>query len=180
LKGSRVLAIAAALAALAALVAPEFQRYAAERRVGFATAAFRSLLSRTGDAETASNILRVGQLALTAVPTLPGDPRPWIIAGSAYVVTRQPERALENYREAFATGERAEIDLNLGRAYALAGRNDDADAALLRAGWVSPEILASLPAATREPLLARIAALAQELTGGRLTAPPPLPEPERR
>ncbi len=180
MKGSRVLATAAALAALAALVAPEFRRYAAERRVGFATAAFRSLLGRTGDAETASNILRVGQLALTAVPGLPGDPRPWIIAGSACVVTRQPERALENYREAFATGERAEIDLNLGRAYALASRNEDADAALLRAGWVSPEILASLPAPAREPVLARIAALTQELADGRLTAPPPLPEPERR
>ena len=41
-----------------------------------------------------------------------------MIAGSAFLVTGQPERALETYREAFATGERAEIDLNLGRAYA--------------------------------------------------------------
>jgi hypothetical protein len=180
MKGSRSLAVAAALAALAALVAPEFRRYAAERRVGFATAAFRGLLGRTGDAGTASRILGVGQLALSAVPGLPGDPRPWIIAGSAYLVTRQPERALENYREAFATGERAEIDLNLGRAYALADRQADGDAALLRAGWVSPEILASLPAPVRDPLLDRIRRLSQELGQGRLVAPPPLPEPERR
>jgi Flp pilus assembly protein TadD len=180
MKGSRVLAVAAALGALAALVAPEFRRYSAERRVGFATAAFRGLLERGGDAETASNILRVGQLALSAAPGLPGDPRPWMVAGSACLVTRQPERALENYREAFATGERAEIDLNLGRAYALANRQADADAALLRAGWVSPEILASLPEPAREPLLARVRRLSHELGEGRLAAPPPLPEPERR
>ena len=111
---------------------------------------------------------------------LPADPRPWIIGGSAYLVTRQPERALQNYREALRTGERAEIDLNLGRAYAMGGRPDDSRAALLRAGWVSPEILASLPEGAREPLVARVAELSRELAQGRLTAPPPLPEPERR
>lgn len=180
MKALRVLGAAAAVGALAALVAPEFRRYAAERQVGFATAAFRGLLDRAGEAETAGNILGIARLALSSASGLPGDPRPWILAGSAYLVTRQPERALENYREAFATGERAEIDMNLGRAYALAGRKTDADAALLRAGWVSPEILASLPEATRDPLLLRIGDLARDLKTGRLAAPPPLPEPERR
>ncbi len=172
--------MAASLAVLAALVWPEFRRYAAERRVGFATAAFRELLERAGDPGASANILGVGRLALSAVPGLPGDPRPWIVAGSAFLVTRQPERALENYRQALATGERAEIDLNLGRAYALARRRESADAALLRAGWVSPEILASIPAESRDPLLARIGQLSRELADGTLTAPPPLPEPERR
>lgn len=180
MKKARLLVAAAALAGLAALVAPEFPRYGAERRVGFATSAFRSLLDRAADPETAQNILRVGELASSAAGALPGDPRPWMIAGSAQLVSRQPERALENYREAFATGERAEIDLNMGRAYALANRRDDADAALLRAGWVSPEILASLPEAAREPLRSRIVGLSRELAEGRLTSPPPLPEPERR
>ncbi len=170
----------AALAALAALVAPEFGRYAAERRVGLATAAFRGVLERSGDARTTSDILGVGQLGLSAAADLPGDPRPWIIGGSAFLVTRQPERALENYREALQTGERAEIDLNLGRAYALAGRREDSRAAFLRAGWVSPEILASLPESTREPLVARVAELSRALVEGRLSEPPPLPEPERR
>lgn len=165
---------------LVALVAPELPRYAAERRVGYATAAFRSLLERARDAETATSVVRIGQIALSTTADLPGDPRPWIIAGSAFLVTGQPERALENYREAFATGERAEIDLNLGRAYALAKRPESADAALLRAGWVSPEILGTLPAATKDPLLLRIDRLAEELATGHLAAPPPLPEEERR
>ena len=180
MKRRRRIAIAAVFAALAALVAPEFGRYAAERRVGDATSAFQSLLEAPADARTTSNILAVGELGLSAAPALPADPRPWIIGGSAYLVTRQPERALQNYWEALRTGERAEIDLNLGRAYAMGGRPDDSRAALLRAGWVSPEILASLPEATRAPLVARVAELSRELAQGRLTAPPPLPEPERR
>jgi len=178
-KGRRF-ALAAAVAALAALVAPEFGRYAAERRIGYATSAFQSLLESPGDARTTANVLGVGELGLSAASRLPSDPRPWIIGGSAYLVTRQPERALENYREALMTGERAEIDLNLGRAYALGGRADDSQAALLRAGWVSPEILASLPESARQPLQARVDALSRELAEGRLSAPPPLPDPERR
>ncbi len=169
-----------ALGALSALVAPELPRYAAERQVGFATAAFRSLLDRASEPETGAELLRVGQVALATTANLPGDPRPWMIAGSAFLVTGQPERALETYRDAFATGERTEIDLNLGRAYALAKRRESAEAALLRAGWISPEILASLPPAVKDPLLFRIEQLSQELRAGRLAAPPPLPEQERR
>lgn len=180
MKARRRIALAAALAALAALAYPEFGRYAAERRVGYATAAFRSVLDGPAEARTASDILGVGQLALSAAADLPADPRPWIIGGSAFLVTRQPERALENYREALRTGERAEIDLNLGRAYALAGRPEESQAALLRAGWVSPELLASLPEPTRGPLQVRIAELSRELRQGRLSEPPPLPDPERR
>lgn len=175
----RLLPIALA-AALAALAAPELPRYAAERRIGSATNAFRALLDRAGDPETANNIASIGELALTTAGRLPGDPRPWVLAGSSCLVTRRPERALEFYREAFATGERAEIDLNLGRAYAMLNREDSARAAYLRAGWVSPEILASLAAAVKDPALAEIGRLSRELREGRLAQPPPLPPEERR
>jgi tetratricopeptide (TPR) repeat protein len=168
------------LAALAVLAGPEIPRYEAERRVGYATAAFRTLLDRAGDPETARNLAAVGEVALRTTGQLPGDPRPWVLAGSSCLVTSRPERALEYYREAFATGERAEIDLNLGRAYAMARRQDSARAAYLRAGWISPEILASLPADARDPALAEIGRLAEELRQGRLAAPPPLPSEERR
>ncbi len=167
-------------AVLAALVWPEIPRYRAERRVGYATAAFRQLVDRAADPETARNILGVGQLALTAAGALPGDPRPWVLAGSSCLVTGRPDRALEYYREAFATGERAEIDLNLGRAYMLLRRKESADAAFLRAGWISPEILESLPAEIKGPPLAEMARLAADLAAGRLSAPPPLPDQERR
>lgn len=176
----RLLRAAAVIGILAALAGPEFSRYAAERRVGYATTAFRALLDRSADPETARNIVGVGQLALTTTGSLPDDPRPWVLAGSSFLVTGQPERALEFYREAFATGERAEIDLNVGRAYAMLNRADDAAAAQLRAGWISPEILESLPPAAKDPLIAEIARLSQQLRQGTLAAPPPLPPEERR
>ncbi len=176
----RLLRAAAVVGILAALVFPEFARYAAERRVGYATTAFRALLDRSSDPETARNIVGVGQLALTATGSLPDDPRPWILAGSSFLVTGQPERALEYYREAFSTGERAEIDLNVGRAYGMLHRADSAAAAQLRAGWISPEILESLPPAAKDPLLAEIARLSAQLQQGNLAAPPPLPPEERR
>jgi tetratricopeptide (TPR) repeat protein len=176
----KLLRAALVTAGLAALLFPEFPRYAAERRVGQATAAFRSLLDRGDDPGTADNLVAVGQSALAAAARLPGDPRPWILGGSAYLLTRQPERALENYRAALATGERAEIDLNLGRAYVLARRRENAEAAFLRAGWISPEILAVLAEPVRRPLHAEILRLEEELRAGRLAAAPELPPDDRR
>ncbi len=163
-------------ALLAALAAPELPRYAAERRVGWATAAFRELLDAPGGADTLRRLQATGEVALSTTTALPGDPRPWMIGASSYLVTGQPQRALDFYRSALGTGERSEIDLNLGRAYAALGRRDASDAALLRAGWISPEILASLPQPQRDPFLVRIADLDAQLRAGRLAAPPPLPE----
>ncbi len=168
------------VAALVALVAPELSRYRAERRVGYATSAFRALLDRAGDPETAQNIRAVGALALSSAGALPGDPRPWMLVGSSFLVTGQPERALEFYREAFSTGERSEIDLNLGRVYGLLRRPESERAAYVRAGWVSPDILASLPDAARTRAQAEIERLTVALSEGRLDAPPPLPAEERR
>ncbi len=173
--------IAAALlgaALLAALAAPELPRYAAERRVGWATAAFQQLLgsSPPQGSDAVRPLQAVGELALSTTTALPGDPRPWMIGASSFLVTGQPQRALDFYRAALGTGERSEIDLNLGRAYAELHRAEAADAALLRAGWISPEILASLPQPTRDALLVKIADLDGELRAGRLAAPPPLPE----
>jgi len=176
----RLLFGALVLAALTALAWPEVPRYEAERRVGYATNAFRALLDRAGDPETAQNIAAVGGSAILAASHLPGDPRPWVLAGSSCLVTGRPEKAIEFYREAFATGERSEIDLNLGRAYGLLKREDSARAAYLRAGWISPEILMGLPAAARDQVLVEIGRLAAELREGRLAAPPPLPPEERR
>ena len=171
---------AAVVGILAALAWPEFSRYAAERRIGYATATFRALLDRSSDPETARNIAAAGELALTTTGSLPDDPRPWVLAGSSCLVTGRPERALELYREAFTTGERAEIDLNVGRAYAMLNRSNSAAAAQLRAGWISPEILESLAPNVKDPLLVEIGRLSEELRQGKLAAPPPLPPEERR
>jgi hypothetical protein len=176
----RAVAVILLVAVLALLVLPEFGRYAAERRVGWATNAFRALLDRAGDPETARNVAAVGEIAVGTAAKLPGDPRPWVLAGSSCLVTGRPERALEFYREAFATGERAEVDLNLGRSYGMIHRDDAARAAYVRAGWISPEIVATLPADVRDPIVAEIGRLSAELSSGRLDAPPPLPSEERR
>ena len=45
-------------------------------------------------------------------------------------VRGEAARAIEAYRSALALGERAELDLNLGRAYERLGREEDARAAL--------------------------------------------------
>ena len=180
MRGARAAGSLAVLAALALLVRPELARYGAERRLGDATNAFRMLLDRPADAETGRNLLVVGEAALATTGALPGDPRPWILGGSAYLVTNQPQPALDTYRDAFATGERSEIDLNLGRAYAMLGRRDNADRAFVRAGWVSPEILESLPDALKQKAAAEVQRLTRDLYAGRLTEPPPLPSDERR
>lgn len=175
----RVAAIAAA-ALLAALAWPELARYSAERRLGDATNAFRVLLDRASDPDTGRNLILVGQAGLAVAGALPGDPRPWILGGSSFLVTNQPQPALDTYREAFATGERSEIDLNLGRAYAMLGRRENAERAFVRAGWISPEILDSLPEAMRDKAAEEVKRLTRDLYGGRLTEPPPLPSDERR
>ena len=167
------------LAALVLALAPEFPRYVAERRVGFTTAAFREILDQPAGPATRTNVLALGALAVGQSSRLPGDPRPWILAGSAYLVTGQPPQALEYYRQALATGERAEIVLNLGRAYALMKQQPSAETAFVRAGWISPEILASLSPAVADPVREQISKYAHALAEGRLKEPPPLPEGDR-
>ena len=166
-----------ALLLAAAAVAPEFRRYAAERRLAVASEAFRILLQSPQSAEDPMAALdRVATLAETASRPLPGDPRPWILSGSAHLTAGRPERALESYGTAFdRAGERAEVDLNIGRAETLLGREERVKTAFLRAGWISPALLASLPPQTAQPLLAEVERLEGELRAGRLSAPPPPP-----
>ena len=107
---------------------------------------------------------------------LPYDPRPLILAGSSRLLARRPQEALDYYRRAFATGERAEIDLNVGRAYGMTGDEEKASAAVLRALWISPTLAASLPKGAAAELTKRIRALEADLYAGRLPAPPPAPD----
>ncbi|MFN2385394.1 MAG: hypothetical protein ABR576_03775 [Thermoanaerobaculia bacterium] len=166
-----------AIALAAAAVAPEIRRYAAERRLAVASEAFRILLRSPQSADDPIAALdRVATLAETASDPLPGDPRPWILSGSAHLTAGRPERALESYASAFdRAGERAEVDLNIGRAETLLGRDGRVRVAFLRAGWISPALLAALPPQTAQPVLAEIARLEEELRAGRLEAPPPPP-----
>ena len=68
----------------------------------------------------------------------------------------------------------AEIDLNLGRALALAGDQRAASAAVLRSVWISPTLISALPEQVQTPLEAALTADVERLTSHRLSAPLPL------
>lgn len=164
----------AAAAALAALLWPEVARYRGERELRLGSDALRRAV--IGAAPAGPALERATKWAARATPRLPGDPRPRLLAGSARLVAGKGLEALDFYRDALATGERAEIDLNLGRAHALAGERPEAQAALLRALWISPALASALPEAVSKRLLEDVAKRENDLKAGLLTEPPPLPD----
>jgi hypothetical protein len=160
---------------LAAGVAPEVSRYAAEHRLRQATTALAQIVARpAAPAETVRRLERVAGVAAAAAG-LPGDWRPHQVAGAARLLAGQGEAALAHYRAALALGERPEVDLNIGRALAALGRDEAARAAGLRAAWIAPAVLAGLPPGSRAALGAELERLERELRAGRLAAPPPAP-----
>ena len=169
----RILRAIAVAAVLAFLVRPEIPRYRAERRLGAANAAFEYVLDRpTEIADTPAILDRITAAAISAAPDVPGDSRAWVLAGSCQLVNRQAERALEYYREALAAGERAEIHLNVGRAHALLGEPDYAEASFLRAVWISPALLRGVPKEFAARVEGERKGLEADLARGRLSAPP--------
>lgn len=164
---------AVALVALVAL--PELRRLRAERTLARATGAVQALIAaRAGAAERVLDDARAWADASAAA--LPGDPRPVLAAGAIELVARRPQQALERYRAALALGERAETDLNAGRAYAMLDRRPEALAAFVRAAWLSPALVPSMPVAAQPLAEAEVARLTGELRAGALAGPPPLPE----
>jgi len=172
----------AALIGLALVLAliPEFTRYLAEHRLYWATSLLRSAMVRARATADQEELLEtVVASATDAAASLPGDSRPWILAGSARLFAGRAAEALALYRRALDLGERAEIDLNLGRAYNLLGNRGAASAAILRAAWVSPAITSSLPNELQAPVRAVLALNSERLRAHRLSAPPPLPDAEK-
>jgi tetratricopeptide (TPR) repeat protein len=172
----RTLRGVAAVVLLTGALAPEFPRYRAERLLRVAASAFSIVLTHPSEvADPAAALDRIAGIVLAAAPGLPGDSRPLVLAGGARLASGQLDAAIESYREALRLGERAETDLNLGRAYE--GRGDAArsHAAFLRAVWISPALLPALLPDLAAPLRDELARLEAEVRAGRLKAPPPLP-----
>jgi O-antigen ligase len=169
-----VIALVGAVLLIAACV-PELARYAGERRLAAVLGPLEEIAGHGRVVPDAAPML--GEFAATARASIrdPGDTRGIVAAGTAMLVAGKPAAARANYRAALARGERAEIDLNLARAYALDSRRDEAEAALLRAVWVSPALIATLPSAERPRLESALADLSARLRRGELAAPPPLP-----
>jgi tetratricopeptide (TPR) repeat protein len=160
---------------LAWALAPEFPRYRAERMLRPATDALRYLVSHPGDVSDPRGALdRIQEIALSAASGLPGDSRPVVLAGSCRLVGADTAGALEFYRKGLGLGERAEIDLNMGRAYEASGETEKAAAAFLRAVWISPALAPALLPDLKAPALSEYQRLEGELRAGRLKQPPQL------
>lgn len=157
-------------------LAPEFPRYRAERRLRPATDALRYLVTHPAEVSDPAGALgRIEQIALSAAPGLPGDSRPWILAGSSRLAAGDPDQALDLYRTALGLGERAEIDLNMGRALESRGEPEKAMAAYLRAVWIAPALFQALLPDVEARLHAEYSRLVVEMRSDRLRAPPPPP-----
>jgi cytochrome c-type biogenesis protein CcmH/NrfG len=161
--------------ALAALVAPELRGYRAERLLRLGTEALRQLVSHPSEvADPAGALSRIEQIALSAAPFLPGDSRPWLLAGSTRLVAGEPDNAILFFRHALELGERAEIDINLGRAYEARADTAKSRAAFLRAIWISPPLIGALLPDVASEIAPEVRSREELLKAGKLTAPPPL------
>ena len=162
--------------ALAWAFAPELPRYRAERILHSASDALRYLITHPADvADPRGALERIEHAALSAAAGLPADSRPWILAGSSRLVASNADGALELYRTALRLGERAEIDLNMGRAWETRGDSQKAMAAWLRAVWIAPALFPALLPDVQASLRTEYDRRLGDLQAGRLTAPPPMP-----
>jgi len=95
--------------------------------------------------------------------------------GSVHALRGERESAYALYARSVRLEERAESDLNLGRAALSLGRTDEASALFRRSVWILPRLLEALPPEVdREQLAVEIDAAAQALPrGGRAPGLPP-------
>ncbi|HYB52780.1 MAG TPA: hypothetical protein VEG84_02830, partial [Thermoanaerobaculia bacterium] len=166
-----------ALLLLAGGAWPELPRYAGERALRYVSDGLTYVLKHPTEVEDPQRMLaELAARAGAAAAVLPGDPRPWILAGGAHLVKGEPGVALERYRAALADGERSETDLNMGRAREGLGQTEQAHRAFLRSAWVSPRLLRAMLPDVAEPIRQELRDLEGRLKSGQLKQPPPLPE----
>jgi hypothetical protein len=157
-------------------VTPEVRRYAAERRLWQAHAALDLLAKgEPGGPDPKAVHAWVAETAVACSRDLPGDPRPWMLAASARFLDRDPLEALGHLHRAFDDGERADVDFQAGRAFVALHDMGRGQTALVRAAWISPVLLTSLPPAPRAVLEGEVRSIEGRLWAGRLAAPPPAP-----
>ena len=174
----RLLKLSVGLALIGLAAIPGARRWSAERALYRASAALQIVVTSAAQVPDREATLRwVADEAEHVSRRLPGDVRPMLLGGSACLVARDADCTLAWYARALAAGERAEIDLNIGRAYMLRRELQLAQGAFLRAGWLTPAVLEALPSVAREPLRAELDRLWAELAAGRLAEAPPPPRP---
>ncbi|MBI2212522.1 MAG: hypothetical protein HYU52_02660 [Acidobacteria bacterium] len=137
--------IVLAVALLIGVALPELSRYRAERGLRRLITAAMVAASGRVPPQTAGALFReVSQRLEELGGAMPGDARPRMFAASAAMLAGNHDRAIELYMAALGHGERGEIDVNLGLAFA---RLEDsrAEAMFVRAVWLSPALIDSVP-----------------------------------
>jgi O-antigen ligase len=153
---------------------PELPRHAGERALRRVSEGLRFVLQHPTEVKDPQRALtELGARARAATLVLPGDPRPWVLAGSAHLIKGEPGLALELYRTALANGERSETDLNMGRAREGLGQPGEAHRAFLRSAWVNPRLLAGMLPDVADPIRREVQDLEVKLRLGQLRQPPP-------
>ncbi|MFA6958671.1 MAG: hypothetical protein WC538_22610 [Thermoanaerobaculia bacterium] len=168
----KLLRFVTALVLLLGVAIPELARYRAERELRrLITAAMVATSGRVA-APVAGALLRGASQKLADLASrMPGDARPRMYAASSAMLSGATNRAVELYFGALACGERGEIDVNLGLAFA-ALEDSRAEPMFVRAVWVSPGLRKSVPAAYRERVRQEIA---RRSGPGLVVDPPSLP-----
>ena len=167
-----------ALGLIVALALPEVPRFSGEHAIARASAVVQAASTSSAFPPAPSLLRMATESACAAERWIPGDTRGLVTAGAAALFQGDPAKGLDLYARAFARSERAEIDLDLGRAYAMLDRRPEALAAFVRAVWLSPALESALPEAAR-PLVAREVARREAALAAReasaIPPPPPLP-----
>lgn len=166
--------------AIAALAYPELARYTAERRLTKVQVALQVVSRRPPGTQRTVALRRIAA-EVAAIDTFPGDERPANTSGTATMLLGDPRRAADHFLDALEQAERPELLANLGLARAASGEPERAIEAMLRAVWISPQMLPALETRSGLPLSARLAALERRLAARELTLadlpPPPLAAP---
>ena len=168
----KVARFAVALAIIVACLVPELGRYRAERELRRQTSIAIAAMTGRVPPPTARLLLARTRTELASLATkMPGDPRPRMIAGSVALEIESKDLAIAHYLDAMRCGERGEIDLNLGRAFAATG-DERAVSMFVRAVWISPRLIESVPEPYRSRVRSEVESRARSQT---VTDPPPLP-----
>ncbi len=95
--------------------------------------------------------------------------------GSVQSLRGEREVAYTLYARSFRLEERAESDLNLGRAAAALGREREAQGLFVRSVWIQPRLLDAVPAGERDAVASAVASAEEGLArGGGVPPLPPL------
>jgi O-antigen ligase len=126
-------------------------------------------------AERAELLSAAGVRLERAIAFRPRSATALLALGSVYALRGERDLAYALYARSVRLEERAESDLNLGRAALSLGRTDEAIALFRRSVWILPRLLEALPPEVdREQLAIEIDAAAQALShGGHAPGLPP-------